>query len=116
MDRVMDLAAQLQPFIEQILNYVHQNGPDGMAQLMNILGLLQTGFMSVAAVSGLIAHWPALVEMWAQLIALISSGAGAAEIAASLANFASTMGIAINAVIHFFQLIAPFITPFIFGV
>lgn len=97
---------QLQPAIEQILNYVHENGTEGIAQLTNILGLLKAGVTSIGSLAMLVSKWPALVEMWSQLIALVNAGAGVPEIATAISQLATGIGISIEAVTQFLEGIA----------
>jgi hypothetical protein len=98
--------------IAQILDYIHTQGPDAIAQLTTLLEALKVGAVYVGAMFGLIANVPAVIEILGQLIALISSGAGVAEIAAAIGSLAGSLGLSIEAVIHILQIIGAFLLAF----
>ncbi|MEK0182287.1 hypothetical protein [Microcoleus anatoxicus] len=98
--------------IAQILDYIQTQGPDAIAQLTALLKALQVGAVSVAALFGLVANVPAVIEILSQLIALISSGAGVPEIAAAIASLAGSLGLSIESVIHILQIIGAFLLAF----
>jgi hypothetical protein len=103
---------QLQTAIEQILNFILNQGPDAIAHLTTLLQMIINGTTSLGAVAILVAKSPALVEITNQLVALISSGAGIPEIAAALAEFATTVGLSVDAVIHLLQMIGSLLLLF----
>ena len=98
--------------IAQILDYIHTQGPDAIAQLTGLLEALQVGAVYVAALFGLVANVPAVIEILSQLIALISSGAGVPEIAAAIGSLAGSLGVSIEYVIHILQIIGAFLLAF----
>lgn len=98
--------------IAQILDYIQTQGPDAIAQLTALLKALQVGAVSVAALFGLVANVPAVIEILSQLIALISSGAGVPEIAAAIGSLAGSLGVSIESVIHILQIIGAFLLAF----
>ncbi|MEG4345678.1 hypothetical protein QUB70_20725 [Microcoleus sp. A003_D6] len=98
--------------ITQILDYIHTQGPSAIAQLTALLEALNVGAVSVAALFGLIANVPAVIEFLSQLIALISSGAGVTEIATAIGSLAGSLGLSIEAVIHILQIIGAFLLAF----
>ncbi|MEG3901191.1 hypothetical protein QUB19_15260 [Microcoleus sp. B4-C5] len=98
--------------ITQILDYIHTQGPDAIAQLTALLEALQVGAVYVAALFGLVANVPAVIEILSQLIALISSGAGVPEIAAAIGSLAGPLGVSIEYVIHILQIIGAFLLAF----
>ena len=98
--------------IPQILDYIHTQGPDAIAQLTGLLEALQVGAVYVAALFGLVANVPAVIEILSQLIALISSGAGVPEIAAAIGSLAGSLGVSIEYVIHILQIIGAFLLAF----
>lgn len=98
--------------IAQILDYIHTQGPDPIAQLTGLLEALQVGAVYVAALFGLVANVPAVIEILSQLIALISSGAGVPEIAAAIGSLAGSLGVSIEYVIHILQIIGAFLLAF----
>lgn len=51
---------------------------------------------TIAALFGLVANVPAVIEILSQLIALISSGAGVPEIAAAIGSLAGPLGVSIE--------------------
>lgn len=98
--------------IAQILDYIHTQGPDAIAQLTGLLEALQVGAVYVAALFGLVANVPAVIEILSQLIALISSGAGVPEIAAAIGSLAGSLGVSIEYVIQILQIIGAFLLAF----
>jgi hypothetical protein len=105
--------------IAQILDYIHTQGPDAIAQLMVLLealkagaGYVEVGAGYVAALFGLVTSVPAVIEIISQLIALISSGAGVTEIATAIGSLAGSLGLSIEAVIHILQIIGAFLLAF----
>ena len=98
--------------IAQILDYIHTQGPDAIAQLTALLEALKVGAVYVAALFGLIANVPAVIEIISQLIALISSGAGVTEIAGAIGSLAGSLGLSIESVIHILQMIGAFLLAF----
>jgi len=98
--------------ITQILDYIHTQGPEAIAQLTGLLEALKVSSVYVAALFGLIANVPAVIEILSQLIALISSGAGVTEIATAMGSFAGSLGLSIEAVIHILQMIGTFLLAF----
>ena len=98
--------------IAQILDYIHTQGPDAIAQLTRLLEALQVGAVYVAALFGLVANVPAVIEILSQLIALISSGAGVPEIAAAIGSLAGSLGVSIEYVIQILQIIGAFLLAF----
>ena len=98
--------------ITQILDYIHTQGPDAIAQLTALLQALNVGAVSVPALFGLIANVPAVIEILSQLIALISSGAGVTEIATAIGSLAGSLGVSIESVIHILQIIGAFLLAF----
>ncbi|MEG5163748.1 hypothetical protein QUB37_25535 [Microcoleus sp. AT3-A2] len=98
--------------IAQILDYIHTQGPDAIAQLTALLEALKVGSVSVAALFGLIANGPAVIEFLSQVIALISSGAGVTEIATAIGSLAGSLGLSIEAVIHILQMIGALLLAF----
>ena len=98
--------------ITQILDYLHTQGPDAIAQLTGLLEALNVGAVSVAALFGLIGNVPAVIEFLSQLIALISSGAGVTEIATAIGSLAGSLGLSIESVIHILQIIGAFLLAF----
>lgn len=98
--------------IAQILDYIQTQGPDAIAQLTILLEALKFGAVSVAALFGLAANVPAVIEILSQLIALISSGAGVTEIATAIASLAGPLGLSIESVIHILQMIGAFLLAF----
>ena len=98
--------------IAQILDYIHTQGPDAIAQLTGLLEALQVGAVYVAALFGLVTNVPAVIEILSQLIALISSGAGVPEIAAAIGSLAGSLGVSIEYVIHILQIIGAFLLAF----
>jgi hypothetical protein len=103
---------QFQAVIEQFLNYIFSQGPEAIEHLTAILQMIVNGATSVGSVAVIVAKSPALVEVSTQLLALITSGAGIPEIAATLAEFVSTMSISIEALIHLLQLIGSLLLLF----
>lgn len=98
--------------IAQILDYIHTQGPDAIAQLTGLLEALQVGAVYVAALFGLVANVPAVIEILSQLIALISSGVGVPEIVAAIGSLAGPLGVSIESVIHILQIIGAFLLAF----
>lgn len=105
--------------IAQILDYIHTQGPDAIAQLMVLLealkagaGYVEVGAGYVAALFGLVANVSAVIEILSQLIALISSGAGVPEIAAAIGSLAGSLGVSIESVIYILQMIGAFLLAF----
>ena len=49
--------------IAQILDYIHTQGPDAIAQLTGLLEALQVGAVYVAALFGLVANVPSVIEI-----------------------------------------------------
>ncbi|MCT7961160.1 hypothetical protein NG791_10790 [Laspinema sp. D1] len=94
---------QFYPVVEQIVNYVHNNGADNIHYLINILTVLKESLMSLASLATLVAKWPTLMELWTQVIALATSGGGIAEISSVVAQFATITGISVQAIIDFLQ-------------
>jgi hypothetical protein len=91
--------------IAQILDYINTQGPGAIAQLTTLLEYLRVGVVSVAALFGLAANGPAVIEVISQLIALISSGAAVTEIATAMGSLAGSLGLSIEALIHILQMI-----------
>lgn len=98
--------------IAQILDYIHTQGPDAIAQLEILLEALKFGVVSVAALFGLATQVPAVIEIIGQLIALISSGAGVTEIATVLGSLAGSLGVSIEALIQILQIIGGLMLAF----
>lgn len=98
--------------IAEILDYIHTQGPEAIAQLTALLEALKVGAVYVGALFGFIANVPAVIEILSQLIALISSGAGVSEIAGAIASLAGSLGLSIDAVIHILQIIGAFLLAF----
>lgn len=98
--------------IAPISDYIHAHGPSAIAQLTAILEAIKTGTGYIGAVAVLIGKAPALIEIITQLIALLSSGAGVAEIAAQLSALAATLGVSVEAVIHLLQAIGAVLVIF----
>jgi hypothetical protein len=98
--------------IAQILDYIHTQGPDAIAQLTTLLEALKLGATSVAAIFGLVNSVPAVIEIIGQLIALISSGAGVPEIVTALGSLAGSLGLPIEFVISILQTIGAFLLAF----
>ncbi|MEG4317974.1 MULTISPECIES: hypothetical protein [unclassified Microcoleus] len=98
--------------IAQILDYIHTQGPDAIEQLTILLEALKVGAVSVAAVFGLAANVPAVIEIISQFVALISSGAALPEIASAMGALASSLGLSIEALIHILQIIAGLMLAF----
>jgi len=70
------------------------------------------GFVYVAALFGLVANVPTVIEIISQLIALISSGAGVTEIATAIGSLAGSLGLSLEAVIHILQIIGAVLLAF----
>ena len=98
--------------ITQILNYIHTQGPDAIAQLTGLLEAIKAGSVYVGVLFGLVANVPAVIEIMSQLIALISSGAGVTEIATAIGSLAGPLGVSIESVIHILQIIGAFLLAF----
>ena len=98
--------------IAQILDYIHTQGPDAIAQLTALLEALQVGAVYVGVLFGLVSNVPAVVEIMSQLIALISSGAGVTEIATAIGSLAGPLGVSLESVIHILQMIGAFLLAF----
>ncbi|MEG4917598.1 hypothetical protein [Microcoleus sp. B7-D4] len=102
--------------IAQILDYVHTQGPEAIAQLTALLVALKAGVGVVGLLSGLVAQvpatLPAVTEIISQLIALISSGAGITEIATVLGQLATSLGLSIETVVHVLQMIGALLVAF----
>ena len=99
----MDLT-QLQG-IEQALNYIFSFGPDAISQVIAILTAIKNGAASLGAIAVLLHQWPALGAIVDQLLLLIGSGATAIEIAKTIADFATKLGISSELVIQLLQLL-----------
>ena len=95
----MDLL-QGQAAIEQALNYILSQGPIAMKVLTMILIAIKYGATTLWGVSTILAKWPVLTEGINQLLVLINSGAGISEIAAALAQWVSTVGVSIDALLQ----------------
>lgn len=96
---------QLQSAIEQFLNFVQQQGPTAMQSLVALLTAIKAGAASIGAIATLISHYPVLTQIIDKLIALISSGASIPEIAATIAEFASSVGLSADALMNLLYLI-----------
>lgn len=101
-------STQFYPVIEQILNYVHEKGAENINYLTDILTVIKAFAMSVSSLATIVAHWSTLMELWRQVIALATSGAGLTEISSVVAEFAALTGISIQAIIDFLQAILVF--------
>ncbi|MEG4312967.1 MULTISPECIES: hypothetical protein [unclassified Microcoleus] len=98
--------------IAQILDYIHTQGPDAIAQLTGLLEALKFGAVSVAALFGFAADVAAVIQIISQLIALISSGAGVTQIATAMGSLAGSLGLSIEALIQILQIIGGLIVAF----
>lgn len=98
--------------IAQILDYIHTQGPNAIAQLEILLEALKVGVVSAAALFGLVAQVNTVIEIISQLIALIGSGAGITEIATAMSSLASSLGLSIEALIQILQIIGGFLLAF----
>ncbi|MCT7956690.1 hypothetical protein [Laspinema palackyanum] len=101
-------STQFYPVIEQILNYVHERGAENINYLTDILTVVKAFVMSVSSLATIVANWSTLMELWTQVIALATSGAGLTEISTVVAQFATLTGISIQAIIDFLQVIIVF--------
>ncbi|MEG4625239.1 hypothetical protein Q5691_13240 [Microcoleus sp. w1-18aA5] len=98
--------------IAQILDYIHAQGPNGIAQLTTLLEAFRVGAVSVAALVGLAVNVPVVIEVIGQLIALISSGAAVPEIATAMGSLAGSLGLSIEALIQILQFIGGLMLAF----
>jgi hypothetical protein len=101
----MDLL-QAQALIEQALNYIQAQGPDGLERLSEILLALKAGAVAIWGVSTIIAKWPILLEGINQLLILIQSGATIAEIAAQLAAWVQTVSVSVDVLLQLLYALA----------
>ncbi|MBD2038585.1 hypothetical protein H6F76_26890 [Leptolyngbya sp. FACHB-321] len=84
--------SQLQIAIEQFLNFIQSQGPIVMHAFVALLIAIKTGAASIGAIATLISHYPVLTQVINKLIVLINSGASIPEIAAAIAEFATSVG------------------------
>jgi hypothetical protein len=91
---------QLQAAIEQFLSFIQSQGPLAMNALVVLLTAVKTGADSVGAVATLISHYPVLAQVIDKLIVLINSGASITEIAAAIAELATSLGLSSEALLN----------------
>lgn len=91
--------SQLQVAIEQFLSFIQSQGPTVMHAFVALLMAIKTGAASIGAIATLISHYPVLTQVIDKLIALINSGASIPEIAAVIAEFATSVGVSTDALL-----------------
>ena len=93
------------PAVTEIINQILSQGPEAIEQFKRVLALIAAGAHTIAAVSALIAQYPAISEAAAQLLVILNGGGSIIEIATALAQFATSGGVAIDAIIQLLQII-----------
>lgn len=97
--------AHLQVLLEQTLNHIQQQGPGALEHLASILQTIHDGANTVGSLATILATYPTLSQIIEKMIVLIQSGASIPEIAAAIAEFASTIGISTEAIASLLYLI-----------
>lgn len=100
----MDIG-QLQVAIEQFLNLLQSQGPLAMQGFVALLTAIKAGASSIGAIATLVAHYPVLTQVIDKLIVLINSGATMPEIAAAIAELASSLSISSEAILNLLYLL-----------
>lgn len=98
--------------IEQALTFIQNQGSGTFEHLADILQAITNGVLSISAISAFVAKWPTLGEVMNQLVVLISSGASIPEIATALAEFASIVGLPIEALANFLYMLGGLLVLF----
>ena len=98
--------SQIQPVIEQVLISIYNYAPDAKEHIASILEAVQSGKIVVAALSTLIVKVPNLPELVNQFIVLVRSGAGVYEIASTLTELATNLGISAESLLQLLAIFA----------
>ncbi|BAZ14175.1 hypothetical protein NIES4071_60150 [Calothrix sp. NIES-4071] len=107
----MDIT-QAKSVIEIILNSILTSAPDAILNLEKILQLIANGIRSVGTLGVLISQNPAFAQLAQKLLYLLNSGISVHEIAISLTQFATNLGLPLELLIQFLQIVSGLIAVF----
>ena len=108
----MDIT-QVKAAIETILNNILTSSPDAIAYLNQILISIKNGVGLVGTVATLIYQNPAFLQVAQKLLYLINSGISVHQIAISLIQFATNLGLSLELLISLLQILSNIIAMFL---
>ncbi len=91
--------------LEKSIDLILSQAPEAIEHLKTVLALIAAGAHTIAAVSTLLAQYPVISQAAAEVLTLLNGGAGITQISAALAQFATSGGITIEAIIQLLQII-----------
>lgn len=107
----MDIT-QAKATIETILNNILTSSPDAITYLEQILTSTKNGVGLVGGVATLISQHPAIMQFAQKLLYLLNSGISVHEITIPLIQIATNLGLSLELVIQFLQILSGMIVMF----